>query len=173
MRSHSWPVLIAKLVEVKQLVEETNPGFWPHHYPEVGASPEVIDHIESVLERKLPWSYRQFLLHANGWKGFFQTVDLLSCEQLVGSSHREYFDNEYGGLCADDWARLALRPEDLVVIGVTLEDRDAFVLNYASDQQGEREVVWLAGDVVDRWVSFYDFFLSMIEYNKREASPIT
>ena len=39
---------------------------------------------------KLDLKYRDFLKHANGWKGFYQTVDLFGIEQLKKSTIMEY-----------------------------------------------------------------------------------
>jgi len=164
--SSTWPILITELVRVKERIERAHPGFWPHHLPELRADPELLDRTESSLGRSLPPSYRRFLLHADGWKGFFQTVDLLSCEQLVRGRHRDHFERAYSWLAPEDWDLLGLRRDETLVIGVTVEDRDVFVLGAPEPATGEQEVVWLAGSLVDRWSTFYEFFKSMIEYSK-------
>src|SRR5436305_6465834 len=101
----------------------------PSTVPREGAREEQIQRVEERLGRRLPASYRSFLQHANGWDAFFQTIDLPSCE---------------------DWAALGLEPERLLVIGVTLEDRDVLALDLAHPAEpGECYVVWLAGEKIE------------------------
>ena len=78
---------IATLVLVKQeLMKQDVEQIWPHHFPEVGASEEYVYALEQEFGCKLDIIYRDFLQHANGWKGFYQTVELFSIEQLKKSA---------------------------------------------------------------------------------------
>ena len=53
----------------------------------------------------------------------------------------------------------------LFPIAVSRDDMDLFVMVL---KKGERfgEVIWFAGGQIDKYESFTEFFLAMIEYNK-------
>src|SRR5436305_7688262 len=133
----------------------------PSTVPREGAREEQIQRVEERLGRRLPSSYRSFLRHANGWDAFFQTIDLPSCEELLGGPHQDYARLLFSGLAAEDWAALGLDPERLLVIGVTLEDRDVLALDLARPTEPrECYVVWLAGEKIEEWPSFAECFQS-------------
>jgi hypothetical protein len=159
-------VLIAELVRIKSQLHGVDGGLWPYHLPELKATDEQIARVEDDLGVELPSSYREFLRHANGWRGFFQTVDLLGCDDLTGGRYQEYYRSLVDALRPPERAAAGLSAERQICIGATLVDRDLFVLSYPAD--GSPKVIWTAGEEVDRWCDFEDFFRSMIEYNRRE-----
>lgn len=173
MRSENWPVLIGTLVQIKQTLAQVDGGLWPYHYPELKASQQIVAETERRLGLQLPASYREFLLHANGWKGLFQAVDLLGCEQLVAGPHREFFDATYGVLREEEWKAIGLTRGFTLAFGITLQDKDAFVFDLTREREGEFRIVWVAGEMVDEWGSFTECFKSMIEYNRREVRQFT
>ncbi len=168
-KTETWSVLIGTLVQIKQTLAQVDGGLWPYHYPEVKASEQLVDETERRLGVSLSPSYRGFLLHANGWKGFFQTVDLVGCEDLVAGRYRDYFDATYGALREEEWKALGLTRGSVLPFGVSLQNRDAFVFDLARQHEGEFRIVWFAGEAVDEWTTFTEFFKSMIEYNRREV----
>jgi hypothetical protein len=55
-------------------------------------------------------------------------------------------------------------PRDrLLPIATTLEDRDLFVLDLETG-----EVIWLAGEEIDRYPNFDEYFAAMVAYNQQE-----
>jgi len=161
-----WPSLIVALVRIKERLAEVDGGFWPFHLPELRASDSLLQSTESKLGFRFQDSYRDFLLHSNGWKGFFQTIDLLSCDELIGGEHQRYFWGAHAGLQPEEWQRVGLDQSKILPIGVTLEDRASFVLDFSNT--GKQRFLWLGAEVVDEWGDFADFFRSMIEYNRLE-----
>ena len=82
----NWPQEIATLVAVKQaLVEVDSKGLWPHHLPAVGAARWGIEAAERQLGKSFDPAFRTFLSYANGWRGFYQTVDLFGTDDFAGS----------------------------------------------------------------------------------------
>ncbi|MFZ6732427.1 SMI1/KNR4 family protein [Undibacterium sp. Ji42W] len=59
---------------------------WEYPFPEVAASIEQIESVEKVLGFSLDSELRQFLLLANGWHSFFQTIDVFSAEDWCKES---------------------------------------------------------------------------------------
>jgi hypothetical protein len=157
------------MLEVKQRLAEVDGGLWPYNFPEVRADENMICELEKDLGFRLPSSYRDFLLHANGWRGFFQTTDLLGSRELLRGNHRSYFQRVYSGLNTSDWTALGLDPEKVLAIGVNLEDRNVFMLDLASYRENDAPVVWLDGARIEDWPNFEEFFLAMIEYNRLEV----
>ncbi len=79
----NWKGHISTMVAMKQkLMKQDVEQIWPHHFPEVGANEAEICLVEKKIGYKLDQKYRDFLRYANGWKGFYQTVDLFGTEQL-------------------------------------------------------------------------------------------
>lgn len=64
-----------------------------------------------------------------------------------------------------------LQDTALVPIAATTVDLDLFVMPIVGGQQVP-PVVWLAGYEVDRFKTFEDYVLAMIEYNARELAAL-
>jgi hypothetical protein len=72
-----WKSTIVSGVLIQQRIEQLDTGgLWKRYLPEVAASEEAIRAAEQSLEAPLDRRFREFLLHANGWRGFYQAVDL-------------------------------------------------------------------------------------------------
>jgi hypothetical protein len=116
-------------------------------------------------------AYRAFLLHGDGWPAFYQTVDLFGSEDLMGS---ERFDHAAEMLSYVDEAVLAagaLRRDELLPIAASPVDLDLFVITRRSAPQPGM-VVWLAGSEVDRFPTFDEYFLAMVDYNRLEVQHL-
>lgn len=164
----AWPRLIVKMVQAKSRLNEVDGGFWPYNLPAVAATEGEVSRVEAEIG-SLPRDYRSFLKHANGWRGLFQEVDMLSCSQLIESEHLRMFRSMYEGtLTEEEWRGIGLSHNSLIPIGVSLRDRDVFVIDKRRSTSEAASVVWLAGEVIDQWSDFISFFESMIEYNRRE-----
>lgn len=75
---------IAVLVNVRnKLMEADKQGLWEYHFPEVAATHEEVMEVEGKLNLTLGEEYETFLLCANGWKCFFQMVDLFGTNVLL------------------------------------------------------------------------------------------
>jgi hypothetical protein len=160
----NWPALIGTMARAKEALSEVDDGLWPYTIPKLKATEAEVVLAERALGIAFPKSYRSFLLHANGWGAFFQAVDLLSTGELVAGQHLSYAREMMSGLRREDWSAMGVNPNKLLVIGVTLEDRDIFVLDLSRVVEQENPVIWLAGEMVDEWPSFEECFRSMIDY---------
>ena len=144
---------------------------WEHPFPEVAASEQAVGSIEAQLGFKLDKDHRDFLRHANGWKSFYQAVDMFGVADLVGGPRHqramELLDSleELEPLCG--FAR-----EHLLPIAVSNDDIDVFVISKPSANP-HGAVLWLAGGLIDRFPSFSEWFLAMIDYNRHIYQQIT
>ncbi len=166
--STTWPQRIVDLLLIKQNIAELDrDGLWEYRFPAVGATNARLESVEARLKESLDPSYRAFLAHADGWPAFHQTVDLFGSEDLLGGPR---FTQAAATLryVEDDVLREGrLRRADLLPIAASPVDRDLFVLTKrASKQPGV--VVWLAGSEIDRFSTFDEFFLAMVQYNRLE-----
>jgi hypothetical protein len=116
--------------------------------------------------------YRTFLLHANGWPAFYQTVDLLGADDLTGGKRFEHAAEMLGYVEEGVLADAGLRRNDLLPIAASPVDLDLFVITRPSSAR-PGVVIWLAGTEVDLFPSFSEYFLAMIDYNRLEVQELT
>jgi cell wall assembly regulator SMI1 len=165
----SWKDHIAIMHLVKQeLLKRDKARLWPHHLPEVGATEEQLQAAEKALGFSLDPQYRDFLLHADGWKGVCQTVDLFGTGQLMRSGvmdHAMVLLNsiEPGVLESSGFLR-----DQLLPIAASASDRDLFVIALPHSPSPGM-VIWFAGEEIDRFENFQEYFLAMIDYNREEV----
>lgn len=168
----NWRENIATMVLVKQeLMKQDVKHIWSHHLPEIGANEDSILAVEKELRLKLDSMYRDFLKYANGWKGFYQTVDLFGTEQLKGSTIMDYAKILLNAIDDDVLKESGFSRDQLFPIAVTESDKDLFVLCLPNSPK-PGAVVWFAGEEIDRFENFNEYFLAMIDYNRDEVSAL-
>ena len=160
-----WRVLIVQLVAIKEALKDVDRlGLWPFHLPRIAATDDEIVRVERRLAEPLDPGYGAFLRHAGGWRAFLQSVDLFGPHELLGSrldqANEQLHDIEdvvfeQGGLTKETLLPIAASPTEL----------DLFVLTRKGDAQPGR-VIWFAGSEVDRFPTFYEFFMAMMDYNR-------
>ena len=162
-----WIDKIVVMMYVKQEIQRLDRlGFWPHHLPEIAATEDQLKAAEEHLGHSLDIDYRSFLGCANGWKGFLRTVDLFGTSDLIGSSLMDYaasmleIIDEENVIAASGFSKAELLP-----IAVTREDKDLFVMSRATSHQ-PGVVIWFAGEEIDRFPTFEEYFLAMADYNR-------
>ena len=166
MMSQDWKDRIVVMVYVKQeLMKLDVEGLWPHHFPELAASEEELRRVEASLGYSLDKDYRGFLEMANGWKGFCQTVDLFGTHELLNSSIMQYAKTLLDAVEDDVINATGFSRSELLPIATTKYDKDLFVLSLPSSH-APGTVIWLAGEEVDRYPNFVEYYLAMIDYNR-------
>jgi hypothetical protein len=113
-------------------------------------------------------AYRAFLRHAGGWRAFFQTVDLLGPDELGGGRRHDLAREMLETI--DDAAGTNHRLE-LLPIGFSEVGRHVFGIGRAGSSI-PGTVAWLSGEEVDRWPSFDEFLLAMMDYNRADAEDL-
>jgi len=154
-----WKSEIAKMVYIHQAISKLDvTKLWDHKLPRKSADLCDITKAEEELSITLPIDYKEFLKHANGWPCFYQYVDLFGCMDYLGSK-------EFRTAC--DSLKLLpiskLQRDNLLPIAATSDDIDLFCLNLST-----HKVIWYAGGEIEQFSSFSEFFLSMMDYNRRE-----
>jgi len=161
-----WKQEIAIAWLVKQaLMEADKKKIWPYHLPEVAATEDQLRAAEQFLGFTIDPRYREFLMHANGWQAFWHTADLFGTSDLIAGPKRENAEFVLSMLDDAVLSRSSLNRKDLLPISATEFDRDIFVI-LAPSSPAAGTVVWFAGEEVERFPNFDEYFLAMVNYNR-------
>ncbi len=164
--NEKWRDRVASMIYVKQeLMKLDVDGIWPHHLPELAGSEETLRKTEAYLGYEIDQDYREFLKMANGWKGFLQTVNLFGTQELSDGSLMQYAQSLLGVVEDDVIKSTGFRREEFLPIAATKYDKDLFVMTRPTSRS-PGTVIWLAGEEIDRYPNFTEYFLAMIEYNR-------
>ncbi|MEK4425935.1 SMI1/KNR4 family protein [Solibacillus sp. FSL K6-1523] len=163
-----WIEIIATMILVKQEIQKYDKEeLWDYYLPEGAASEDDIIRTESLLGFFIDSNYKEFLKHADGWKGFYQSVDLFGTNELYNSSEMNYANTILDAIEESVLESSGLMRDQLLPIAATSIDRDLFVIT-KSTSSNQGIVIWFAGDEIDRFESFTEFFLAMVDYNREE-----
>ncbi|MED4531248.1 SMI1/KNR4 family protein [Metabacillus fastidiosus] len=161
-----WTDMIAVMMSVKQEMQKYDKEkLWGYYLPETAAAESKITEAENCLGFFLDPYYKEFLKHANGWKGFSQTIDLFGTEELCQSEDMKYANMILNAIENSVIEESSFSRDQLLPIAATKTDKDLFVLT-KWNKSSPRIVIWFAGEEVERFDNFKQFFLAMIDYNK-------
>ena len=146
-----------------ELYKADKDQMWEYYNPEVAANPKEIELVQNKFQIELSQDYIDFLLCANGWKCFYQLVDLFGTKDF-DTKNMSRAQKLLNIELAYDKSLNEIK-EDLFPIAVSQTDKDLFVMVLAKEKE-YGQIIWLAGGEIERFLSFSDFFESMIEYNK-------
>lgn len=164
-----WKDRIAVMFLVQEEMQRLDRvGIRQYYYPELAATKEQINNVEKYLGYCIDKDYKDFLMCANGWKYFTQSVNLFGTDDLMGSDLMNYalemlevMDNAYS------LEYTGFSKEELLPIAATYEDKDLHVItSTASHHPGV--VIWFAGQEIERYPNFEEYFLAMADYNRLE-----
>ena len=155
---HAWLVR-------QEMMELDKLKIWPYHLPEVAATDEQIFKAEKHLAHPIDPRYKAFLKRANGWPAFYQAVDLFGTDDLIGGPRNENAEFILSFLDDGILNKSQIKREELLPIAATRLDRDLFVITRPISKS-PGNVIWFAGEEIDRFPNFDEFFLAMVEYNR-------
>jgi hypothetical protein len=151
-----WPGRIERLSKVHQRIDDLDEErLWAAAPPSPPAT---------LVAPGLPADYRDFLVAADGWTGFYRGVDLLPADELAGpvataARARAVLGSE-GRLSSASFLVIGAAPRG--------QPDDLFVL--LTDGPGRGSVLWLGGgEVVDEFESFSAFFDGVAAHAREEA----
>jgi len=158
-------LVIAHLVKSK--VHEVDiDGLWENTLPEVGATDEQLASLEQMLGYRLDPQHRQFLLHANGWRSFMQHVDVFGIDDFKAGPRASRAIALIESLQPLD-SLCGYSDRDLIPIAVSSDDIDVFAMARPHTSTPGK-VFWFAGGLIDTFPCFDEWFLSMVDYNRKE-----
>jgi hypothetical protein len=162
---------IAFYIKEKFAVLDQGRLWGPLYYPELPASEEELRLVEASLGSPLPTQYRQFLMCANGWKRFYQDVDIFGTDELRRG------DRMIAAIEALDWldandviTKAGYSRKELLPIGISQdkENNTLFCIT-TSNAPYAGVVLWFSEKFIQAFLDFRDFFLAMCEYNSMEV----
>jgi hypothetical protein len=166
-----WRSEIVRGVLVQQRLRELDvKGIWKYHLPEVAASDDEITATERKLGYRLDSAYRQFLRYANGWRSFYQDVDILGTAGLVGGAVMDAARTQLAAVEPEIFAdNVGLEVADMLPVAASARQSDMFLLGLPwSKEPGV--IIWFAGYLIERFLDFDEFYLSMLDYNRRQIA---
>lgn len=116
--------------------------------PRVSLGPSILADVETALGQRLPATLRAYYSKFDQWDGFWLDKCVLSVRALVEGPDWQISSERFGWVESVDLAREGLERSDWWVIGL---DRHGVDLYLAHRETGE--VVWWAGEVVERFTS--------------------
>lgn len=135
------------MVQVKQAIAEADAKHgWQYQLPKVAATGEALREVEEI--------------------------DLFGVEDLTGSSAMVAARQLTEALEPVALEEAGLLWAQLVPIGASGLDRDLFLMQIVEGVQVP-PVVWFSGGEIDRYQTFRDFVLAMIEYNAEDLKELT
>ena len=166
-----WRLDIVTAVAVDQALMRVDvDGLWEYSLPELRASEQEIADAEKRVGFRLPEQYRSFLHYANGWQYFYQDVNIFGTGELLGGELHDQAEELL------EVAKEVLPPLDYDLdcffpIAASMTQIDLFVIGKVGSLW-EGQVIWIAGDIIDEYESFLEYFRSMVAYNKRRATKL-
>lgn len=162
-----WTIKIVELAGVKERIARLDvEGIFPHALPRAAAPPARLDAFEDHAGLVLDPSHHSFLEAADGWRGFFETQDLLSVEQLTASEHRDVFsvwmDSAPPQALAEGYSAATLLP-----IAVDLELPLFAAMPVVDGRVASRVLSLDPSGIIDDFASFEEYFDSVIAYTRR------
>jgi len=164
-----WKAEIVKGVIAHQRLQELDVrGLWSYHLPEVAAGEDEIAATERRLGFALDSKYRAFLRHANGWRSFYQDVGIFGTRALLGEGTMTAARDQLNALEPDVFMNdVGIEIGDLLPIAASELQPDMFLLGL-SGSSAPGAVIWFAGYLVERFTDFDEFYLAMLDYNRRQ-----
>jgi len=167
-----WEKEISVLVYIKQILSDLDKShLWQYHLPEVAASEIEIVTLEKHLGFNLDTRYADFLRRANGWRCFYQSVDLFGTKELLNSKIYQQAQLILDSIDENVIKTSGLHKDDLLPIGATPFDMDIFFLAKPSSRHSG-EIFWFAGQEIDRYPNFEEFYFAMVDYNRAEVEDL-
>lgn len=160
-------IAIAWLVKQAMMESDTNKIF-AYHLPNVAATEGEIFTAEQKLGHKLDDRYKNFLRCANGWPSFWHSTDLFGADDLIDGTRKETAEFLLSMLSEGVLKKSGVKRHELLPIAATAVDKDIFIITRPNSAL-PGIVLWFAGEEVERFKNFDDFFRSMVEYNRMTA----
>ena len=166
-----WRLDIVTAVAVHQACMRVDVDrLWEYSLSELRASEQEIADAEKRLGFRLPEQYRSFLHYTNGWQYFYQDVNIFGTgELLAGELHDEA--EELLEVAKEVLPPLEYDLDCFFPIAASMTQIDLFVIGKVGSPW-EGQVIWIAGDIIDEYESFLEYFRSMVAYNKLGAEEL-
>jgi hypothetical protein len=174
----NWREAIAKLIRLHQHIRDMDAeSMWANELPGVPAKPEDILRAEQSLGVGIDGRFREFLSCANGWRAFYQWVDLFGTHELTGEPMRRAEKRLNELAQTGVLSRSGLSQGDVLPIAMTRDGQGAAVPDLfcivRPPNPSAGTVVWFSDEEIDRFSSYDEFYLAMLDYNREEIRDLS
>lgn len=138
---------------------------WQYHMPNVAATEEDLRKTENLLGFSIDPMYRRFLGFANGWRCFYQHVDLFGTNELSGGEVKLRAESMLDYIETESFVASGIARSDVMPIAYSAFQADVFV-QLKQNRRSSGIVIWFAGHEIERFANFDDFFLATVDYNR-------
>lgn len=166
-----YKAAIGYLFQIRERIRAVDlAGLYEYCYPKIAASENAITEWEDSQMVSLPKQYKNFLLAADGWKNVSQDKSLFGLNDLSLASDSKYVKRlDY---CVDNLDSTG-DIKYLLPIGAAEYANDLYLLVLDKSSSFYGNVIWAAGEEIERYNDFDDFFLSLIAYSKYDYKLFT
>jgi SMI1 / KNR4 family (SUKH-1) len=169
-----WKNTIWQIRRAKMDLATVDPESGPAVAPHAGTSLRAISATERKIRRRLPPSYRAFLVQHDGWPMFFQGAGLLGSRDLHRASYAsrtravfEAYETPIPEIGPP--ARPEGRADAMIPFGIDAKATTIFAFNPAVVRpDGEMEVILWVNELGERCDSFPDFLTMVLEMLRDE-----
>jgi hypothetical protein len=144
---------------------------WQYSLPEVASTEEQVSSAERALGCKLDGQYRKFLSFANGWKRALQNIDIHGTTELTSTEVQKFYSGLIASIDISNFTDLGINQKEICIIAGSRIDGDIFFMENRTTP-GDRKIIWMAGTLIDQFPCFDEFFLALVDYNRRELARL-
>ena len=155
---------IQKMVTVRDEMRSLDSEKLYRYYPpNKGCSAEDIFQVENRLKITMDSQYAKFLKCADGWREFFASISLMGTRELISGPDME-MAKELLKIVHPLNPQLGFAEDELLPIAVDEVGACFFVITPPINGENG-EVIWFAGQEVERYDSFDRFLSAILQYN--------
>ncbi|WP_395951658.1 SMI1/KNR4 family protein [Actinomadura sp. 3N508] len=156
------------MIMVKSDIDQL-PGNSNENYtlPRVKASEAEVAEFEQGIGERLPASYRNFLLHADGWLEFYYLMDLFGLPELRGGGNWPVANRLLTVYSEDALEAADLDPKGVVPVGAGQGMRDLLLI-VRDGWPAAGEVSWIDGEEIGRFEDFATFMAFMVQHRRED-----
>jgi hypothetical protein len=159
----NWKDQIVKMVYLKQTLFEVDVDkVWVFNLPKVAASELDIINLQKNIPLLADSDLVDFLRVANGWDAFYQNVNLFGTADYLKSEQFFLAQKMFDVIDNKVVEKTGFVKADFLPIAASTSDIDLFLITNTG------EVFWFAGDLIERFDTFLDFYLAMLDYHRSE-----
>lgn len=165
-----WKTEITRIMHWKQIAakhDKYHALSW--NIPRVCAKPEEIVEAETRIGVPFSTQFKELLLLMNGWKGFYILIDLFGTEDFLAGRSTKIWERPE---IKEYIIHSGFSTNDIIPIGASDAELDVFLLVSPRSTKGAGTVLWWAGEEIDRFPTFRDFFSAMVNYNAQVANKL-
>ncbi|MCL1809041.1 MAG: SMI1/KNR4 family protein [Clostridiales bacterium] len=162
----AWPNLIVAMAWVKQeLMELAADDAGQFFLPEVAAEEVDLIMAEINLLCEIDPIYANFLRAANGWKSFYQSIDLFGTEELKDPKAMSMAFSLLDAIPSHIIEQFGFSREDMLPYAASKTGSDLFAITKQTSKRPGK-AIWFSGEDARLYPNFEECFRAMIDINR-------